>query len=149
MFLAPLLAASLLLTATPAPTPEEEAAVRRPLEAYLRAQATGEGRYIREAFWPEGQLVFVKDGKLATLSAEAFAARFSGKPAPHAAQVRRSIERVEVAGDAATATLVLDGPTHRITDYMTLLKLGGEWRIISKSFHAQPKPGAAPAAAAK
>jgi hypothetical protein len=140
MFLAPLLAASLLLAATPS---SEDAAVRRPLESYFRGQATGEGRYIREAFWPEGQLVFVKDGKLTTLSAEAFAARFSGKPSPHAAQVRRSIERVEVAGDAATATLVLDGPTHRITDYMTLLKLKGEWRIISKSFHAEPKPASA------
>ena len=53
-----------------------------------------------------------------------------------------------MSGDAAIAVLTLDGPTHRITDYMTLLKRDGAWRIIHKSFHAEPKP-TAPGAAAK
>jgi len=137
-----LFAAPLLLTSASvrAQSPEE-AAVRKPLEAYLRGHVTGDGRHMREAFWPEGHLVFVKEGKLTTLSAEAFAARFSGKRGDP--QVRRSIERVEVAGNAATATVLLDGPTHRITDYMTLLKVDGAWRIIHKSFHAEPKVGTA------
>jgi hypothetical protein len=138
------LSLSLLLAPTLARA-AEDAAVRKPLEAYLEAQCTGDGALIRQAFWPEGHLVFVKDGKLTTLSAEAFAQRFTGKPSPGAEKVRRSIERVEVTGPAATATLVLDGPTHRITDFMTLLQVGGEWRIIHKSFHAEPKAG--PAAA--
>jgi hypothetical protein len=146
----PLLAVSLSLLLTPALARASgdataDAAVRKPLEAYLEAQRTGDGALIRQAFWPEGHLVFVKDGKLTTLSAEAFAARFTGKPSPGAEKVRRSIERVEVSGPAATATLVLDGPTHRITDFMTLLQVSGEWRIIHKSFYAEPKAG--PAAA--
>jgi hypothetical protein len=139
-----LFAAPLLLTSASvrAQSPEE-AAVRKPLEAYLRGHVTGDGAHFREAFWPEGHLVFIKDGKLTTLSAEAFAARASGKPGDP--KVRRSIEHVEVAGNAATATVLLDGPTHRITDYMTLLKVDATWRIIHKSFHTQPKAGAAAA----
>ena len=140
-----LVAASLLLPVSAAHASSsqasEEAAVRKPLEAYLRGHVTGDGRHFREAFWPEGHLVFVRDGKLSMLSAEAFAARASGKPGDP--KVRRSIERVEVTGNAAIATVLLDGPTHRITDYMTLLAVNGEWRIIHKSFHAEPKVGTA------
>ncbi|HET9452015.1 MAG TPA: nuclear transport factor 2 family protein [Aggregicoccus sp.] len=141
--LVPLLLTATLTLAEAPSAGAREAAVRKPLEAYLRGHTTGDGRHFREAFWPEGHLVFVRDGKLTTLSAEAFAARASGKPGDPA--VRRSIERVEVAGRAATATVLLDGPTNRITDFMTLLEVDGEWRIIHKSFHAEPKAGAAAA----
>jgi hypothetical protein len=40
---------------------------------------------------------------------------------------------------------VLDYPTVKFVDYMTLLKINGEWKIVNKSFYAEPK--AAPAAA--
>jgi hypothetical protein len=143
LFLVPLLLTSTFALAEASSPATTEAAVRKPLEAYLRGHETGDGRHFREAFWPEGHLVFVRDGKLTTLSAEAFAARASGKPGD--TKVRRSIERVEVAGNTAIATVLLDGPTHRITDYMTLLAVNGEWRIIHKSFHAEPKAGAAAA----
>ena len=35
---------------------------------------------------------------------------------------------VDVTGDAAVAKVVLDYPSARFTDYMSLLKIGGEWR---------------------
>lgn len=133
---------ALLLAAPVALAAEDAAGARVPLEAYLKAQATGDGQLIRDAFWPEGHLVFIREGKISTLSVEEFAARFTGKPSPTAAQTKRTIERVEVAGDAGVAVLTLDGPTHRITDFITLLKRDGAWRIIHKSFHAQPKAGA-------
>ena len=47
-----LLAASLLLPVTTVHASEEDA-VRKPLEAYLRGHVTGDGRHMREAFWPE------------------------------------------------------------------------------------------------
>jgi hypothetical protein len=45
-----------------------------------------------------------------------------------------------MAGDAATARVVLDYPAVRFVDYMTLLKVDGKWRIINKSFFADRKP---------
>ena len=133
---------ALVLAAPVAFAAEDTAGARVPLEAYFKAQATGDGQLIRDAFWPEGHLVFIREGKLTTLSVEEFAARFTGKPSATAPQTKRTIERVEVAGDAAIAVLTLDGPTQRITDFITLLKRDGTWRIIHKSFHFQPKPGA-------
>jgi hypothetical protein len=44
-----------------------------------------------------------------------------------------------VVGDAAYAKLDLDYPKVRFTDYMTLLKVDGEWKIMSKVYNAEPK----------
>jgi putative lumazine-binding protein len=42
-------------------------------------------------------------------------------------------------GNAASAKIVLDYPQVKFTDYMSLLKIDGEWKIINKTFDAQPK----------
>jgi hypothetical protein len=51
------------------------------------------------------------------------------------------IESVDVTGNAAVAKIVLDYPTTRLTDYFTLLKVDGEWKIMNKIFYAEPKTG--------
>ncbi|MFN2412266.1 MAG: nuclear transport factor 2 family protein [Pyrinomonadaceae bacterium] len=52
------------------------------------------------------------------------------------------MESVEVSGNAARPKIILDYPTVRFVDYMTLLKINGEWKIVSKVFHAEPKQAA-------
>jgi Putative lumazine-binding len=43
---------------------------------------------------------------------------------------------VDVAGSIATARIEIDNWTgHRFTDMFTLLKVDGQWKIISKVFH--------------
>ena len=44
-----------------------------------------------------------------------------------------------IAGNAAIAVIELDYPATRFIDYMTLLKVDNEWRIINKSFYAEPR----------
>ena len=73
------------------------------------------------------------------MSAEEFAAIFKGTPAPDEAKRKRSFEILDVAGNAAIAKVSLDCPAVKYTDYMTLLKVDGEWKIINKSFHAEMK----------
>jgi hypothetical protein len=46
---------------------------------------------------------------------------------------------VDVTGDAAVAKVVLDYPNALFTDYMSFLRIGGEWRIVNKTFTVQPK----------
>jgi hypothetical protein len=36
--------------------------------------------------------------------------------------------------------VVLDYPTVKFADYMSLLKINGEWKIVNKAFHAEMKP---------
>ena len=123
---------------------KEKAAARVPLENYLKGHATGEAEYMRKAFHTEGKLIFMRDGKYTTRTFEEYIGGMSGKPAPDEAKRKRWIESIDISGDAAVGKIILDYPSGKFTDYMTLLKIDGEWKIVNKSFHLERKP--APAA---
>ena len=117
----------------------EDAAARVPLENYMKGQATGNGDYIRKAFHTDARVMAFRDGKLISITAEEFASRFTGKPAADEAQRKRRIASVEITGNAGVGKIVLEYPTVTFTDYMSLLKIDGEWKIVNKAFHAEPK----------
>ena len=121
----------------------EEAAVRQAIEHYFRGHATGQGEHFRKVFHPEAKLFAVREGKFWQLTSEDYIARAPGKAPADEAQRRRSVESVDVAGDAAVAKVVLDYPNVKFTDYMSLLKIDGEWKIVNKTFHSEAKPAAA------
>ena len=117
----------------------EEAAARVPLENYLKAHVTGESDYVLKAFHPEAKVYSFSDGKLNQMTLAEFAKRFTGKPAADEAQRKRRIESVKITGNAGAGVIVLDYPTVKFTVYMSLLKVDGEWKIIHKTFYAEPK----------
>jgi regulator of protease activity HflC (stomatin/prohibitin superfamily) len=117
----------------------EENAVRVPLENYIKGHSTGDGEYMKKAFHTEGNLIFIRDGKITTRSFADYIAGFTGKPAADEAQRKRSIEKIDVVGNAASAKIVLDYPTAKLTDYMSLLKINGEWKVVNKIFTSEPK----------
>lgn len=117
-------------------------AVRVPLENYIKAHATGDPEYARKAFHTDGNMTFIRDGKFTSETFDAFIKRaFTGKPAADEDKRKagRKIEAIDVNGSAAVAKIVLDYPNVRFVDYMTLLKIGDEWKIVNKSFYAEPK----------
>jgi len=120
----------------------DKAAVRVPLDNYLLAHATGDPAYARKAFNSVGNMIWIKEGKYSIESFDSFIKRaFTGKPAADEAERKkhRKIESIDVTGNAATAKIVLDYPTVKFTDYMTLLKIDGEWKIVNKSYYAEQK----------
>lgn len=120
-----------------------DAAVREPLEAYLRGHATGLADEFRPAFHPDAQLWGMRNGTLIRMTSEEYIGRASGAPAADEAQRRRWIESIDVTGDTAVAKIVLDYPTVRFTDYMALSRIDGRWVIVNKMFQAEPKAPAA------
>lgn len=120
-----------------------DAAVRAPLEAYLRGHATGSADEFRSAFHPDAQLWGMRNGALIRMTAEEYIGRASGSPPADEAQRRRWIEAIDVTGDTAVAKIILDYPAVRFTDYMALSRIDGRWVIVNKMFLAEPKaPGA-------
>ncbi len=128
-----------LCTLSAAAQKTEETAVRVPLENYIKGHETGDGEYMRKAFYTEGNLIFVRDGKYTTRSFAEYIKGFTGKPAADEKDRKRSIESIDVNGNAAIAKVILDYPAVRFVDYFTLLKIDGEWKIVNKSFYAEPK----------
>lgn len=117
----------------------ETESAKIPLNNYLQAQATGNGDLIRKAFFKDARIMAFRDGKLTNLNVEEFAGRFNGKAADDEAKRKRKIESLDISGNAAVAKIVLDYPTVKFVDYMSLLKIDGEWKIVNKSFYAEAK----------
>ena len=120
----------------------EKDAVRVPIENYINAHATGDPAFARKAFHAEGNMIWIREGKYSSETFDSFIKRaFTGKPAVDEEKRKggRKIEAIDVAGNAAVARIVLDYPNVKFVDYMTLLKIDGEWKIINKSFYAEPK----------
>lgn len=123
---------------------EADAALRAPLEAYLRGHATGDPAAFREAFHPEAVLWGIRaNGQLARMTAEQYISGASGSPAADEDRRKRSIDSIEVNGEMATARITLDYPTVRFVDVMTLIRIEGRWWIINKMFQAHPPTAAA------
>ena len=122
----------------------EEAAVRAAIEGYLRSHATGDGAHVRAVFHPQLRMLWVLNDTLASRTAQEYVSGFRGTPPADEAQRKRWISSVEVFGTAAAARVVLDYPNATFVDFFTLLKVSGEWKIVSKVFSSQPKQ--APAA---
>lgn len=135
-----LLAAGIALAAGPLHAqsdPAAEAEVRQALEHYLAGHATGDGGHHRMVFHPESRLYWIVDGELRTRTSDEYIAGAPGEPAANEEERRRRIAMVDVTGDAAVARVELEYPGVSITDYFTLLKIDGEWRIMNKVFHVR------------
>jgi len=118
---------------------KETESAKIPLNNYLQGHITGNSEFIRKAFHKDARIMAFRDGKLLNWDVEEFATRFDGKPAKDEAKRERKIESLDISGNAAIAKIVLDYPTIKFVDYMSLLKIDGEWKIVNKSFYAEPK----------
>lgn len=108
---------------------------RDAVELYFKAHALGHGDYIRQAFTPDAKISFVENGKMQQWTREDFAARFQSPAADEYRRVR-TVDRLEVSGDAATAAVTLNYPQVLLTDYLSLLRIDGSWKIVNKVFSA-------------
>src|SRR6266852_3214795 len=109
---------------------------RAPIELYFQAHAFGNGELIRQAFTSDAKIMFVDGGQLTQWTTEDFAKRFQQPAADEYRRVRR-VQRLDVTGTAAIAVLTLDYPQVLFTDHMSLLKIGGQWKIVGKVFSTE------------
>jgi hypothetical protein len=139
MLLAPF-ALACLVAPQGAPSPERPA-VEVPIQAYFRYHKTGDPKGLVEAFIPEALLQWTKEGARQTLTQEAWrksaAEKLAKDPNAKRPEVKCVIAWLEVAGEAATAKVILDYPTFRFIDYLHLLKLNGQWKIVDKVYHRE------------
>lgn len=118
----------------------DEASIRETIQHYFQGHATGNGDYFRKAFHPEAKLFFIRDGKLTQWTSEEYISRANGKPAADEALRKRKIDSIDLSGNAAVVKVTLDYPKVVFTDYMSMLKIEGQWKIINKTFYANPRP---------
>ena len=134
-----LLLAALTIAAPAFAQEKDEAGARAAVNHYLAGHAIGSPDEFRAAFHPKAMLYWNRDGAFAERTSADYIAGAPGKPAPDEAQRRRAIESLDVTGNAAMAKVVLDYPSVKFTDYLSLVKADGEWRIVNKIFNVERK----------
>jgi hypothetical protein len=118
----------------------DDAAIRTTIaDHYFKAHETGSGEPLKGTFVEDGRMMWVQDGQLRSRTSADYIAGFPGKPAPDEAQRKRRVLMTDVTGDIAVAKIELDYPDATLIDYFTLARIGGEWKIIHKSFQRLPK----------
>ena len=120
----------------------DEAGARRAVQGYLDGMTHGDTTALLRAFDRAGFLDFVKtDGTLGRLPVPGWAASWNGKPLDPARFPGR-ILKVDLNDNAGYAKVELNWPDVRYVDYLALLRVGSEWKIVSKVWHEE-RPGSA------
>lgn len=116
-------------------------AVRTVVESYLHGLKFNDVPSLKRAFWPEAKLYWTKrDGSLGQLSQAEWYAGFE-KSAGKEEEGGLRIAALEVTRDIATVKVVEDYATSRYTDYLSLVRFNGEWRIVNKVYTAERRSG--------
>ena len=108
--------------------------IEQTVNHYLEGGTEGDWERFQKAFHPEATMTFVRDAYTSVNALEFFeeGVKTRGK------QERQTrVVAISVTGNAASAQLEIIYPKHMFTDYMSLLKIDGEWKIVSKIFHRQ------------
>lgn len=110
-------------------------AVLAPLHAYMRGHATGDPARFREAFLAGAHIEGIRDGAFVSWPLDEYCGLFGGAPAPDEPTRTRRIDRVDVHGSVATASMTLHHGTDTFTDVFLLVRVAEGWRIANKAYH--------------
>ena len=114
-------------------TPPEELAIRQAVESlYIKGLQVRDFELIRTICVPEAVLMSSgRDNKLNVTNLDKWSKRFDPENPPFES-LDYSIVSVDVDGTAAQVEIlfVIDGE-RRVTDYLNMLKLDGNWRIVN------------------
>ena len=107
--------------------------IQETLQHYIQGTANGEPERIRTAFHEDLNLYYIKDGSISVIPGDRYISNF--KPGKRNNRIGKIIS-VDYEHDVAMAKIEVNMPDRsRIAvDYMVLLKIDGQWKIIHKMF---------------
>jgi N-acetyl-anhydromuramyl-L-alanine amidase AmpD len=127
------------LSAQDAAASADETAVRAVVSSYLHGLKFNDVPSLERAFWPEAKLYFVsRDGHLGQLTQAAWYAGFAQSAGKEETGDLR-IATVEITRDIAAVKVVENYPGVRYTDYLSLVRFDGQWRIVNKVYTAEKR----------
>lgn len=110
-------------------------AVKACLENYM----SGDGERVEKAFRPSATMKYIdaKTGEFKDVPIAEYIARVKANKGPMDRKI--SIVYQNIEGTAAQAEIRIETDKLVLNDYMNLLKVGGEWKIVSKIFSRREK----------
>ena len=108
--------------------------IEKTLQFYIDGAKSGKGDDMKPAFHEDATIFgYIGDDLFAGPIKKLF--DWNDKNGP-ATEIQTKISSIDIAGSIATVRLESDNWTgHKFTDFFTLLKVEGIWKIMNKVFH--------------
>ncbi|WP_271784406.1 nuclear transport factor 2 family protein [Aquimarina algiphila] len=107
--------------------------VEKTVSYYLDGGTNNDFETLKKAFHETATMKFIRNGEYREVNALEFFKK-AVKPGPK--QNRKThISYINVTGNVASAKLQIDYETFSFIDYMNLIKIDGEWKVVSKIFY--------------
>ena len=117
----------------------DEEAVKETVQRYFDGIMQYDAEALREAFHPEARLMASLPKGLYHAPFEQWV-QFTERAAPQdLTGYKNTIVSIDIAGNAAVAKTDLEWPTVHYVDYLSLLKIDEEWKIVNKIWHQERK----------
>ncbi|GAB5527010.1 MAG: hypothetical protein Roseis2KO_48820 [Roseivirga sp.] len=111
----------------------EDALIRKTLNDYIEGSTNGQPNRLKQAFHPDLNLYYIKDGNLKIWSGKAYIQDTKeGKPTGESGKILS----VDYENDIAVAKVQITNPRNPVPyiDYFMLLKIQDKWTIFHKAF---------------
>lgn len=114
--------------------------VKETVQNYLDGGTYGDTAKMAKVFHPSATMKFI-DVKTGEFRDVPIAKYLEGGKASAGKKSDRNtrILTIDITGTTAQAKIELDYPTTKLTDYFNLLKINGEWKVVSKIFAREDK----------
>jgi hypothetical protein len=116
-------------------TKETHAEIENVVKDYFHGYLAAEADQVGRAFHEDARLLAVDEGKLERTDVPDWLK--SLRTRREKGDVREAVTEiagVDLTGDAAVVKTVLRFPKFQFTDYLSLLKFDGAWRIVNKIY---------------
>ncbi len=116
--------------------------IEQVLQTYFDGLYEGDTTKLERVFHDVAHLFSVEDGKLADLPRQQWFEMLRGRQSAQSRDLPRRdwVVQIDRSGPAtAFAKVQCQIPPRYFTDYLTLAKLAGGWKIVSKTFHTETR----------
>jgi hypothetical protein len=109
--------------------------VEATLNNYLTGLVNNDAKTLTKAFHPTATMKWVGKNYTEVNAIEGLTQGMDGTP--HKEKINTRVVSVHVSGNAASAQLEIQFPTFTYIDFMHVLKVDGQWKIVSKIFYTR------------
>jgi hypothetical protein len=124
---------------------QDTEAIERVVQLYIDGAKAGDASKLREGFDDRGWMFGELGGQRYDMPLPEYIAMADGHAADVDGSYKARIVSIEQVGDAATAVVEEEGfwGTVSFTDFFTLSRIDGSWKIVNKTFvHTGGEPPA-------
>jgi len=114
---------------------EEKSRVAAAVAQYVLAAATADEAGLRSVFHPSASIVGNYQGAVEWLSLDAYVQEVRGANLPPNPNPEWTLTAITILADTAVAEIDDQFGSMRFSNFLSLLRIDGEWKIVAKLYH--------------